>query len=385
MDLAAVVDQGLLTGQPAELARIASLEELNSFFALGRGPVRTLRYALFDLLLEQGANTNNASRFQEKILYPLSQCEVLLPLRVTGFTDFYAGINHARNVGSLLRPDNPLLPNYKHLPIAYNGRASSVRASGHSFRRPSGQTKSADAELPAFGPSRRVDFELELGIWIGRETALGEPVPIDQALDLVAGVCLLNDWSARDIQAWEYVPLGPFLAKTFGSVVSPWVVTMDALAPLMGPTKPRSTDDPPLQPYLDSKTDRATGGLDIGLSVYIQSARMREAGIDPTLLGESSSSHLYWSIAQMIAHHTVNGCNLVPGDLLGSGTISGETRRTLGSLMEMSSGGKEPITLTTGERRTFLENGDRIEFRGRAEAAGYRPIGFGACVGEIIA
>lgn len=312
-------------------------------------------------------------------LHAQADCMMHLPMRIGDYTDFYVGIHHARNIGALLRPDEPLLPNYKHVPIGYHGRASSVRPSGVTVRRPFGQSLPAGHETPQFGPSARLDYEVELGVWIGQGSALGEPVPIARAGEHIAGFCLLNDWSARDIQAWEYRPLGPFLAKNFHTTISPWVVTAEAMAPFRQPQLERPEGDPPVPDYLWDGLDQASGALALDLEAFIQSAAMRSAGIAPVRLSCGQAANMYWTVQQMVAHHTSNGCNLATGDLLGTGTISSESRAGWGSLMELTKAGREPITLPSGETRKFLEDGDEVTLRATARAEGRVPIGFGEC------
>jgi len=306
-----------------------------------------------------------------------------LPCHIGDYTDFYSGIHHATNVGRLFRPDNPLLPNYKWVPIGYHGRASSIGASPQSFTRPLGQFKLPDRDAPSFGPTRRLDYELELGAFIGVPNALGEPVPIERAEEHVFGLVLLDDWSARDLQAWESQPLGPFLSKSFASTVSPWIVTFEALTPFRVPFT-RPAGDPQPLPYLDSPANRESGGIDIALEVALQTAAMRKAGSPPQRLMTSNFRDSYWTLAQLVAHHTVNGCNLQCGDLLGSGTQSGPDPGQGGSLLELTLGGKEPLRLANGESRGFLEDGDTVILRGHCERAGYRRIGFGACAGTVL-
>ncbi|KRB85194.1 fumarylacetoacetase [Noviherbaspirillum sp. Root189] len=317
-------------------------------------------------------------------LYSQSEVEMGLPCQIGDYTDFYTGIHHATTVGKLFRPDNPLMPNYKWVPIGYHGRASSIGVSGQTFRRPSGQTKGPDDPAPKLSPSRRMDYELELGIFVGKENTLGEPVSMAAAEEHVFGLALLNDWSARDIQAWEYQPLGPFLAKNFASTVSPWIVTMEALQPFRIPFQ-RPEDDPQPLPYLDSPMNRESGGVDIKLEVWLQTEGMRKAGLPAQRLSYSNFSDAYWTVSQLIAHHTVNGCNLQPGDLLGSGTISGAAGEQGGSLLELTMGGKQVITLSNGETRTFLEDGDTVILRAYCEKPGARRIGFGECKGTLLA
>ena len=317
--------------------------------------------------------------------YLVSQADVTmgLPCRIGDYTDFYSGIHHATNVGRLFRPDNPLLPNYKWIPIGYHGRASSIGASPQSFRRPLGQFKAPDDAQPSFGPTRRLDYELELGAFVGTSNALGEPVPIEHAEDHVFGLVLLNDWSARDVQAWEAQPLGPFLSKSFASTISPWIVTLEALAPFRAPFR-RPEGDPQPLPYLDSVPNRESGGIDISLGVELQTAAMRKAGLPPQRLMSSNFRDSYWTLAQLVSHHTVNGCNLQCGDLLGSGTQSGPEPGQGGSLLELTLGGKQPLRLANGEARGFLEDGDSVILRGRCERAGFRNIGFGECAGTVL-
>ncbi|TVX95150.1 fumarylacetoacetase [Mycolicibacterium porcinum] len=378
LDLRRLAASGLLTDEAQEAAEAAAQGTLNTLFALGSGPRIALRRALHSLLVKGAPNRDTVAG----LLTPLSEVDVLLPAQIGDYTDFYVGIHHARNIGALLRPDEPLLPNYKWVPIGYHGRASSVRVSGSPITRPHGQLKDGAEAAPVLAPTRRLDFELELGVWIGPENQLGAPVPLDDAESHVAGYCLLNDWSARDVQAWEYQPLGPFLAKSFGTTVSPWVITPEALAPFRIPVD-RPVDDPAPLPYLASSRHRSFGGLDIDLQVLIITAQMRRHGEPPHVISRSSSRHMYWSIAQMLTHHTSNGCDLRPGDLLGSGTLSGPTLGSEGSLMELSHGGKVPITLPNGETRTFLEDGDEIILTARAHRPGAATIGFGECVAAV--
>lgn len=378
LNLRGLAVSGLLDDEAQAAAEAAADGTLNALFALGSGARVALRRALHALLVVGAQQQPTVGG----LLTPLSDVDVLLPARIGDYTDFYVGIQHARNIGALFRPDNPLLPNYKWLPIGYHGRASSVQVSGASITRPHGQLKAADASAPVLAPTRRLDFELELGVWIGPGNRLGEPVSLDAADSHVAGYCLLNDWSARDVQSWEYQPLGPFLAKSFGTTISPWVITPEALAPFRIAVA-RPTDDPAPLPYLDSPLHRTSGGLDIELEVYLRTARMRTDGASPTLISRSSTRHMYWTVAQMVAHHTSNGCNLQPGDLLGSGTLSGPTAGSEGSLMELSVGGTAPITLPNGETRTFLEDGDQVTLTARGRRPGAATIGFGECVGVV--
>ncbi|MEQ1581701.1 MAG: fumarylacetoacetase [Steroidobacteraceae bacterium] len=384
LDLQVALSDGLLYGLAADAARAASGPTLNPLLALGAAPRRALREQVSALLQVHGEQASHARNLGERLL-PLAQsCTLLLPAMIGDYTDFYAGIHHAVNVGRLFRPDNPLLPNYKHVPIGYHGRASSIRVSGTPLKRPWGQTKPPDAERPSFGPSKRLDIELEIGIWVGPGNALGAAVPIGEAQEHVAGFCLLNDWSARDIQAWEYQPLGPFLAKNFMSTVSPWIITPEALAPFRIAQAPRPEGDPRPLPYLWDEADQRAGAFNIDLEVLFSSAKMRAQGMPPARISASNMRHLYWTAAQMLTHHASNGCNLQPGDLLGTGTISGPTRDSMGSLLEATEGGKIPLVLPTAEKRTFLEDGDEVILRARASREGFASIGFGECRGLVI-
>ncbi|MNK64006.1 Fumarylacetoacetate (FAA) hydrolase family protein [compost metagenome] len=319
-----------------------------------------------------------------KALLAQAQAEMTVPCRIGDYTDFYTGIHHATTIGKLFRPDQPLMPNYKWVPIGYHGRASSIGVSGQVFKRPQGQTKAPDAVVPSFGPSKRLDYELELGFLVGRGNALGEPIAIADAEDHLFGVTLLNDWSARDLQAWEYQPLGPFLAKNFASTLSPWIVTTEALAPFRAKFE-RPAEDPQPLPYLDAPSNRASGALDITLEVLLQTAKMRADGVAPVRLTLGNTTEAaYWTAAQLITHHTVNGCNLQPGDLLGSGTLSGPQPDQAGSLMELTLGGKQPVTLPNGEKRTFLEDGDTLVMRGWCEREGAVRIGLGEVAGTVV-
>jgi fumarylacetoacetase len=317
-------------------------------------------------------------------LIPARDAELRLPAQIGDYTDFYASIEHATNVGSMFRPDNPLLPNYKWVPIGYHGRASSIVVSGTGIRRPLGQTRDGADGPPTFGASRRLDYELEVGAFIGAGNALGAPIPIDDADRHVFGLCLLNDWSARDIQTWEYQPLGPFLAKNFASTISPWIVTADALAPYRVPAYVRPAGDPAPLPYLSSPTDATAGGYAITLELFVTSAAMRAAGMSPLRISRGSFTEMYWTVAQLVTHHASNGCNLRPGDLLGSGTVSGTTKESRGSLLERAWRGTELLPLPTGETRAFLQDGDEVTIRGFCERDGRRRIGFGECRGRIL-
>jgi len=353
---------------------------LNGWLARGPDAQGALRVRLQELLSDE--------KYRDEVEPQLvGQTEVRLhvPCLIGDYTDFYVGIHHATNVGKQFRPDNPLLPNYKYVPIGYHGRASSVRASGEPVIRPNGQRKAPEANAPEYGPSRRLDYELELGIWIGQGNELGSPIPIGEAGGHIAGYCLLNDWSARDIQAWEYQPLGPFLAKNFLTSVSAWVVSPQALEPFRGAMPPRPHGDPEPLSYLSDPADREQGGLAIQLEATLTTEKMRQAGLAPHILSRGSAdAAMYWSAAQIVAHHSSNGCNLQPGDLIGTGTLSTDSGSGLGSLLEISQGGKQPIQLASGETRTFLEDGDEVTLKAWCEGDGVR-IGFGECVGRVVA
>jgi fumarylacetoacetase len=349
----------------------------------GRNASRALRLAISDLLRSDG---NEAPRRAavEGWLVPARDAELMLPATIGDYSDFYASIEHATNVGSMFRPDNPLLPNYKWVPIGYHGRASSIVASGADVVRPVGQTRDGDAPAPTVGPSRRLDYELEIGAFIGSGSSMGERISIGDASSHVFGLCLLNDWSARDIQTWEYQPLGPFLAKSFATSISPWVVTLDALAPFRIPARARPSGDPEPLAYLSDRADSETGGFDITLEVRLSSAAMRDATMEPVLFSRGTFAEMYWTVAQLVAHHSSNGCNLRPGDLLGSGTVSGATKESRGCLLERAWRGTEPVALPSGEIRTFLQDGDDVILRGYCERRGARRIGFGECRGRVL-
>ncbi|MGF6690110.1 fumarylacetoacetase [Metapseudomonas resinovorans] len=384
-DLKVASDAGLFSGEAAEAARSACSDSLNAFFALGASARRALRAQLQELLAEGSSAQARLEAMGQALLPSASTCRLHLPAKVGDYTDFYVGIHHANNVGRLFRPDNPLLPNYKYVPIGYHGRASTVCVSGTPVRRPIGQTMPPGNEVPNFGPSKRLDYELELGIWIGQGNEMGESIAIADAQQHIAGYCLLNDWSARDVQAWEYQPLGPFLAKNFGTTVSPWVVTAEALEPFRAAQPARPEGDPQPLPYLLDEGDQAKGAFDIELEVLILTKAMREQGLAPHRLALSNTLNMYWTVAQMVAHHSVGGCKLQPGDLFGSGTLSGPQPEAFGSLLEITVGGKQAISLPSGEQRTFLEDGDEVILRARCQREGYPSIGFGECRGILLA
>jgi fumarylacetoacetase len=352
---------------------------LNPFLAAGREVWSAARKALFNLLREDAPLREIVARY----LDAASNVEMQMPVDVGNYTDFYASVFHATNVGSMFRPDNPLLPNYKWVPIGYHGRASSVVISGTPVKRPSGQRKPSTAETPSFGPCAQLDYELEVGAIVGQGNQLGESIPLRSAEQHLFGLCLSNDWSARDIQAWEYQPLGPFLAKNFSTSISPWVVTMEALEPYRTHAFERPEGDPRPLAYLSDDLDQQSGAFDLWLDVYLSTRRMRDEKISPHRLSHGNFRDMYWSFAQMVAHHTCNGCNLQPGDLIGSGTVSGNSKDSRGCLLELTWRGAEPIELPNGETRKFLEDGDEVIFRGYAEREGYARIGFGECRGVI--
>ena len=380
LDLAATAAAGLL---PAAVVSACSEATLNALMALGPTAWSGLRGRLSELL---GADTCPAGPRRSAVarcLVPLREATMLLPARVGDYTDFYASVFHATNVGALFRPDSPLLPNYKWVPVGYHGRASSLVISGTPVRRPHGQSKPAGAAAPVFGPCQNLDYELELAALVGPGNALGTTIPLARAEENIFGVCLLNDWSARDIQSWEYQPLGPFLAKNFATTISPWVVSLEALAPFRAPAFARPVGDPAPLPYLADAADHAHGGLDLTLEVFLLTPQMRRAGTAPHRLSRGNFSSMYWTLAQLLTHHASNGCNLAPGDLLGSGTVSGPEKDSRGCLLELTTGGREPLTLPGGETRTFLQDGDEVIFRGGAERTGFARIGFGECRGMV--
>jgi fumarylacetoacetase len=385
LDLAAASEARLLSGKARFAAEATSSGLLNEFFALGskaREALRTRTSALLDANGKERARIEGASG----LLHPAVDCVMHLPARIGDYTDFYVGIHHATNIGKVFRPDNPLLPNYKHVPIGYHGRSSSIVPSGTPVRHPAGQLKDTDNPAPIFGPSRRLDYELELGIWIGTGNELGNPIPISEADGHVAGFCLLNDWSARDIQSWEYQPLGPFLSKNFATTISPWVITPEALAPFRTAQAPRPEGDPRPLPYLWDEKDQREGAIELDLEVVLLTPGLREKGLPPHRIALSGTRHMYWTVAQLIAHHTCNGCNLRPGDLFGSGTISAPEATGVGSLLEATRGGQNPIRLESGEERRFLENDDELILTARTSSTPNSVrIGFGECRGRVTA
>ena len=379
VDMAAAVQAGMFTGDALAPAQAAAESSLNHLMGLGPQRLSSLRKAL-SKALQTGASQEAALK---ACLVPQAEAEYHLPARIGDYTDFYTSVYHATNIGKQFRPDNPLLPNYKWVPIGYHGRSSSIGVSGQAFKRPKGQVKPPNAEVPVLQPSARMDIELEMGVLVGQANALGDAVPITEAESHIFGLVLLNDWSARDIQPWEYQPLGPFLAKNFASTISPWVVTMEALAPFRAPFSHPEGDPQPL-PYLSSAANSAEGGLDIHLQALIETPAMRAAKVPPAAFTRTNYRHAYWTAAQMLTHHTVNGCNLQPGDLLGTGTLSGPTLDSACALIELTTGGQNPVQLPGGETRTWLQDGDTVILRGWCERPGAVRIGFGECVGTVL-
>jgi fumarylacetoacetase len=372
--------ESLFSGRASRAAQTMANSTLNEMLSLGAEPRRSLRRAVFALLTD--ASKEAAVR---PALVPASDCELHMPVTVGDYTDFYTGIHHAENVGKQFRPDAPLLPNYKYVPIGYHGRSSSIESSGATVIRPQAQIKGPNDAVPIYRASQRLDFELEMGVWIGGRNPRGAPIPISQSADYIAGLCLLNDWSARDVQVWEYQPLGPFLAKNFLTTISPWIVTTEALAAYRIAQPARPTDDPAPLPYLLNASDQAQGAFEITLEVHLRTRRMRDDGDASQRLSRSKMQYMYWTVAQLVAHHTCNGCNLQPGDLFGTGTISGPDASSCGSLLEISQGGKAPLQLPNGEQRSFLEDGDELTLTAYAESPGYARIGFGECRGIVAA
>ncbi|MCU0535936.1 MAG: fumarylacetoacetase [Hydrococcus sp. Prado102] len=379
LDLTLCYQTRLLEKLPEQLQAACGASNLNPLMAMGREASSALRHRLSELLRYD----EQKSLPEREILVSMPDAELLLPAEIGDYTDFYASIFHATNVGKLFRPDNPLLPNYKYVPIAYHGRASSIVPSGTSIKRPQGQRKPPNEPIPTFGYSKLLDYEMEVGFFVGAGNRLGRPIAIEDAEKHIFGLCLVNDWSARDIQAWEYQPLGPFLAKSFATTISPWVVTLEALAPFRCPAFSRPQEDPAPLPYLSSSLNTQLGGIDITVEVWLRTAAMREAQMEPFRLSRASFEQMYWTLAQMLAHHTSNGCNLRPGDLLASGTVSGAEKGSQGSLLEITQRGARPIKLPTGEERSFLSDTDEVILRGYCHKEGFAKIGFGECRGAI--
>ncbi|MGH9935896.1 MAG: fumarylacetoacetase [Blastocatellia bacterium] len=382
LDLEKCDKANLLPGVAGSAVRL-NRGSINTLMWIGHQAWAPLRQRLSWLLREDRKDIQSNKKLVKKLLVPMAGAEMSVPARIGDYTDFYASVYHATNIGKMFRPDQPLMPNYKWVPIGYHGRASSIVVSGSTIRRPAGQTKDDSAEAPTFGPSKVLDYELEVGFFVGPGNEQGQPIKIAEAENHIFGLCLVNDWSARDIQRWEYQPLGPFLSKSFATTISPWIVTMEALAPFRAPAFGRPAGDPEPLPYLDSPENRERGGLDIKLEILISTEQMREKGIAPHRLSVSNTQDLYWTFAQMLTHHTSNGCNLRAGDLIASGTVSGATKDSLGSLIELTQRGAEPIQLPTDEARRFLQDGDEVIFRGYCEREGFRRIGFGECRGIV--
>jgi fumarylacetoacetase len=374
-DVSVVNQKELFDADAQRAANACAQPSLNALMGLGRGPLSALR-AQISALLAEGSEHRDAC---EAAIRSSEEVEMRLPAEIGDYTDFYASVYHATNVGSMLRPDNPLLPNYKHIPIAYHGRASSIVVSDSEVRRPLGQTRPDDAEPPMYGPSRLLDYELEMGFFVGQGNAPGKTIPIGDAPDRIFGMCIVNDWSARDIQKWEYQPLGPFLAKSFTTTISPWVVTMEALEPFRTGAFERPAGDPRPLPYLYDEEDQRHGGLDITAEVYISSRQMLERGIEPRRVSRGNLRDMYWTVAQMLTHHASNGCSLRPGDLLASGTVSGEDPSSRGCLLELTWRGEDPVA----QERKFLQDGDEVSIRAYCEREGAVRIGFGDCRGII--
>ena len=383
LDIGATLEAGSLTGAARDAAEAGAGRTVAPLLEAGAAARSALRRQISKLLATDAPGSVRS--VENRLLHDAAQCAMHLPVRVCNFTDFFAGIHHATTAGKINRPDDPLMANYKYVPVAYHSRASSVQVSGGAVRRPNGQRKPPGQAAPDYGPSRNFDYEMELGVWIGAGNTLGTPIPIAEAGRHVAGFCLLNDWSARDIQVWESQPLGPFLAKSLATFVSPWIVTAEALAPFRIAQPPRPAGDPaPLSHLLDAN-DQASGAFTIAFDVTLLTPALRRAGAEPHPLSRSNASDLYWTVAQMVAHHTSNGCNLQPGDLFGSGTVSGTEPGTEGCLLEMTRGGRNPIALPNGESRHYLQDGDEVVFRGHCARAGYVTIGFGECRGQVAA
>src|ERR1700739_1849928 len=381
LDLHACAQQRLLPELQPDAVAACSQQTLNSLMSLGPQVWSKLRKKITALLDADRANSETQARLKS-LLIPMREMAMQLPAQIGDYTDFYASIYHATRVGKLFRPDNPLLPNYKYVPIGYHGRTSSIVVSGQEIRRPSGQTKPPSADEPVFGPSRSLDYELEVGMFVGPGNALGQPIPIDQAEKHIFGLCLVNDWSARDIQSWEYQPLGAFLAKNFATTISPWVIPLEALAPYRVPASTRPEGDPSPLSYLSS-SDSSQSAINLTLEVFLQSEQMRKAEVAPIQLSKGNLRDLYWTLAQLLTHQASNGCNLRPGDLLATGTISGPQQGSEGCLLEMKHRA-EPLRLPTGETRTFLEDGEEVTLRGYCDKPGLLPrVGFGSCVGRI--
>ncbi len=380
LDLFECAAEGLLALLPEEIEYACRMHTLKDLMELGPEAWQKLRACVTELLSEEHAS-EETRRKADAALVPMHEAVMQMPVRIGDYTDFYASIDHATRVGKLFRPDNPLLPNYKYVPIGYHGRASSIVLSGTDVRHPRGQTKAGEG-APVFGPAKSLDYELEVGAFVGHGNALGEPISIENAERHVFGLCLVNDWSARDMQAWEYQPLGPFLAKNFATTISPWIVPLEALSAYRVPVRERGLDDPAPLAYLQSASAERDG-IDLTVEAYLETRAMRDAGLKPERLSRGNLRDLYWSLAQLITHHTSNGCNLCAGDLLATGTISGPDEGSEGCLLEMRHRANA-VQLPSGEQRTFLADGDRVILRAYAQRAGLPRIGFGECAGEVL-
>jgi fumarylacetoacetase len=385
IDVGESLSANLWTGKARDVARWCDRPNLNELMQAPRESLSEFRARLSELLSGTPGDNSVINPLPPGALVPMAEAEMFVPAEIGDYTDFYASIYHATNVGKIFRPDNPLFPNYKHVPIGYHGRASSIVISGTDVTRPRGQTVESGSTTPTFGPTQMLDYEAEVGFYVGRGTRLGETVSVDEAEEHLFGICLVNDWSARDIQSWEYQPLGPFLSKNFATTVSPWVVTWEALEPYRAPAFFRRPSDPQPLPYLTSDKDRNEGGLDLNIEVYIRSMLMREGRLRPFRLSAASLADMYWTPAQMLTHHASNGCNIRPGDLFASGTVSGPDSGSQGSLLELTRRGADPVVLPTGEERRFLHDGDEIIMRGYFQREGAARIGLGECAGLIVA
>ncbi len=382
LDIEACLGEGLIKSSSASLA--CCEESLNSLMSLERDALRAFRQEISTVLRADTPEGARARELSSEILIKIADVRMLLPAAIGDYTDFYASVHHATNVGSMFRPDNPLLPNYKHVPIGYHGRASSIVASGIDIRRPHGQTMAPGAGGPTYGPSTMLDYESEMGFFVRGGNDLGQTIEISRASDHIFGFCLVNDWSARDIQAWEYQPLGPFLAKNFATSMSPWVITAEAVEPYRCAAAARGQGDPDVLDYLYSPLDQARGGVNAFLEVHLSSRKMRQQGIAPVRLSRAPFSAMYWTTGQMLAHHASSGCNLKPGDLLASGTVSGDSPDSRGCLLELTWRGSEPLALPDGDMRKFLEDGDEVIMTGSLEAEGRPRLGFGECRGTVL-
>jgi fumarylacetoacetase len=385
VDIGESLSANLWTGEARDVARLCDRPTMNELMQASKESLSQFRARLSELLSGTPGDESAIDPLPPGALVPMADTEMRMPATIGDYTDFYASIYHATNVGKLFRPESPLLPNYKHVPIGYHGRASSIVVTGAEVARPSGQTLPTGSTTPTFGPSQMLDYEAEVGFFVGKGTELGKPVRLDAAEDHIFGICLVNDWSARDIQSWEYQPLGPFLSKNFATSISPWVLTWEALEPYRVPAFFRPPGDPaPLQ-YLSSEENRSAGGIDLTIEVFIRSMLMREGHLRPSRLSEASLADMYWTAAQMLTHHTSNGCNLQAGDLLASGTVSGPEPGSQGCMLELTRRGAQPITLPTGEERKFLHDGDEIIMRAYFQREGAARIGLGECSGLIVA